>query len=281
MDNGTVSIRQFKVLVFLYAIGTAILIFPSGLAADAKQDAWIAAAVGQVIGLLIVWLYIRLGRSMGGTGWIEYCRGTLGQAAGSAIGAVFVLYSFVGAATLLYYVGDFITTQIMEQPPMEAIQLLFAFVVVLAPVTVWRRSPARRKFFSPGLRDCLLCCSFCSCRMPGWSICSPSGSGISFPAERGHCLRGNRLHDAADFYGDRSGSSGAVRRMGPGVSSIGDGRRRVHRRHLLADRRDIGGGYDGEARFSRVSAGQKGEHRPIYRACRDYTGHPLVLVHLL
>lgn len=52
MKDVKISVRQFAVLAIIYTIGTTILIIPSGLAADAKQDAWIAAILGVVINLL-------------------------------------------------------------------------------------------------------------------------------------------------------------------------------------------------------------------------------------
>ena len=56
-----ISVRQFAVLVIIYTIGTTILVIPSGLAADAKQDAWIAAIIGVGLNLLIVCLYNKVG----------------------------------------------------------------------------------------------------------------------------------------------------------------------------------------------------------------------------
>ena len=47
-----ISVRQFAVLVMIFTIGTTILVIPSGLAADAKQDAWLAAMLG--VGLKFV-----------------------------------------------------------------------------------------------------------------------------------------------------------------------------------------------------------------------------------
>ncbi len=48
------------VLVILFTIGTSILTMPSGLASVAKQDGWIAAIIGVGVGLLNIWLYIKL-----------------------------------------------------------------------------------------------------------------------------------------------------------------------------------------------------------------------------
>lgn len=56
-----INVRQFTVLVILYSVGTAVLIIPSTLAEIVKQDAWIAAALGVGLGMLLVLLYNAVG----------------------------------------------------------------------------------------------------------------------------------------------------------------------------------------------------------------------------
>lgn len=54
LENGKISIRQFTILVILFTVGGSILIVPSGLASEAKQDGWIAGLLALGIGLLII-----------------------------------------------------------------------------------------------------------------------------------------------------------------------------------------------------------------------------------
>lgn len=71
LNNGKTSARQFKVLIFLYTIGSTILIIPSGLAATAKQDAWIGGARRRWI-----WLdyHLAVCRAMAGVPGQNLCR---------------------------------------------------------------------------------------------------------------------------------------------------------------------------------------------------------------
>ena len=57
MQNGKISSFQFLVLVIFFTVGTSILLIPAILTSQVKQDAWIAAIVGLLIGLLFIWLF--------------------------------------------------------------------------------------------------------------------------------------------------------------------------------------------------------------------------------
>ena len=126
-----ISVRQFTVVVMFYTIGTSILVIPAGLAADAGQDAWIAAMLGWLIGLGCVGLYIILGKQFTNMTLYEYNEKVFGKWAGKLISLFFTFISFVGAATVLYYVGNFMTTQVMPETPIESFLILFAGILVM------------------------------------------------------------------------------------------------------------------------------------------------------
>jgi spore germination protein KB len=129
--NEKISSRQFKLLVILYSVGTTILVIPAGLAADAKQDAWLASIIGTIVGTCITIFYVRLGRQMGGYNWIDYSKIVLGKWLGNLLNILFVFFCFIGASTLLFYVGNFMNTQLMPETPIQFINVLFALVVVM------------------------------------------------------------------------------------------------------------------------------------------------------
>ncbi|WP_426446344.1 GerAB/ArcD/ProY family transporter [Paenibacillus sp. S-38] len=132
MNKTVISVSQFQLLVMLYTIGTTILITPAGLAMEAKQDAWLAAAAGVAVGLPVVWLHSLVGRRLQGRDFTTYCQDVLGRWAGSAVIAFFVFFSFISSATLLAYVGNFLTTQILVDTPIEVIHLVFGALIVMA-----------------------------------------------------------------------------------------------------------------------------------------------------
>lgn len=126
-----ISVRQAALLVMFFSIGTTILIIPSGLAADAKQDAWIAALAGVGIGLLAVWLYKVLSGLMADKTMVEYNEALFGRWAGALVSLVFVFFTFIGSATLLFYVGNFLTTHVLIDTPIQFINFLFSCIIVM------------------------------------------------------------------------------------------------------------------------------------------------------
>ncbi|WP_103110769.1 GerAB/ArcD/ProY family transporter [Brevibacillus reuszeri] len=126
-----ISVRQFGMLVTLFSIGTPILIIPAGLAGLAKQDAWLAAVLGVGLGLLITGLYCALGSLFPAKSLVEMNELVLGKWIGKTISITFVFFNLVTAAELLFFVGNFLTTQIMPETPIQSINIIFACVVLM------------------------------------------------------------------------------------------------------------------------------------------------------
>ncbi|MEH7504773.1 endospore germination permease [Neobacillus drentensis] len=129
--NLKISARQFAILVILYSIGTTFLVIPGSLAREVKQDAWIAAVIGTSIGLLLVALYIAIGRMFPTMTLVEINEKLLGKWLGKAVSLTFVFFSLFSAASLLLFVGNFLTIQIMPDTPIEAIHILFACILIM------------------------------------------------------------------------------------------------------------------------------------------------------
>ncbi|UQZ85102.1 Spore germination protein YndE [Paenibacillus konkukensis] len=128
--SGAISIRAFTVLVIFFMVGTSILIAPAGLAADAKQDAWLACIAGVLFNAFVVLLYGYLGRKLGSLTLVEYCRKTLGTWAGGAVALGFVGFFYLLAALMVGDMGYFLTTQTIPETPIEIVQILFALALI-------------------------------------------------------------------------------------------------------------------------------------------------------
>jgi len=129
--NEKISARQFGMLVALYSVGTTILIIPTVMAIEAKQDAWIAALLGVGIGMLLVGLYCAVGNLIPSMSLVELMEELFGKWLGKACSLTFIFFSLVTASELLYIVGTFITTQIMPETPIQSINVIFACVVIM------------------------------------------------------------------------------------------------------------------------------------------------------
>ncbi len=128
-----ISARQLMILTILFTIGSTILIIPSGMALVAKQDAWIASLVGVGCGLLIVYLYIKITDLYPQMTLVEIMEALLGKWLGKAVALLFFSLLFINApAPVLFYLGNFLTTQIIPETPIQAVNILFAVIVLFA-----------------------------------------------------------------------------------------------------------------------------------------------------
>jgi spore germination protein KB len=94
MKDVKINSYQFLVLVTLFTIGSSILLVPSGLAQNAKQDAWIAAIFGTGIGLLIIWLFCTIAQWFPHLTFIEINNKLFGKWIGTIFSLLFVSISF-------------------------------------------------------------------------------------------------------------------------------------------------------------------------------------------
>lgn len=132
MNNDIVNVRQFMLLVTLFTIGSSILIIPLSTASLAKQDSWLAILAGMAVASALVWLYIGLARLAPGCTLVEMNRKWLGKWLGPFISALYIATTlFLAAPSLLYYMGEFVATQIMTQTPMTILNGMFMLVVAM------------------------------------------------------------------------------------------------------------------------------------------------------
>ncbi|MCQ6557408.1 GerAB/ArcD/ProY family transporter [Paenibacillus mendelii] len=132
LDNRKISPRQYYIMVSLYIIGSAILVIPATLAIEAKQDAWIAEIIAVAVGLLILPFYIQLGNRFAPMTFVQYTEKVLGKWPGKIFSLLFIAgFPFLSASLTLRNVGDFMTTQVLPETPIEAIHIFFLCVVIL------------------------------------------------------------------------------------------------------------------------------------------------------
>ncbi|MFJ8257520.1 endospore germination permease [Peribacillus asahii] len=129
LNNEKISVRQFRVLVTFFTIGTIILYSP---ASEAKQDAWIAVIFSAGLGLLVIWLLTTIALLFPTMNFVQIIETLFGKWLGKAISLFFLSLPFVATAELLYYSGNFLTTHLMPDTPVEVLYILTAIIVVMA-----------------------------------------------------------------------------------------------------------------------------------------------------
>lgn len=131
MNNFKINARQFAIFVILFSVGSTILIIPGGMAQAAKQDAWIGAVIGTGISLLLVALYITMGRMFPNLTLVEVNEKVFGKWIGKLVSLSLIFFSFYSSALLLTDVGNFLTVQMLAETPIAAIEILFACIVIM------------------------------------------------------------------------------------------------------------------------------------------------------
>ncbi|WP_134704867.1 endospore germination permease [Ammoniphilus sp. YIM 78166] len=132
VENGKIGVRQFTILVVLYTIGDAILILPAITAGEAKQDAWIVAILSIAVGLMVLPLYSAVGRLHPDLTLVQLNEKIFGKWLGIIASLLFLSYCFLYAAVALREIGDFMTTHIMPDTPIEAIHIVFVMIILMA-----------------------------------------------------------------------------------------------------------------------------------------------------
>lgn len=132
IENGKISIRQFKVLVMIATIGDSILVLPTIVAHVSKQDAWIPGIIGLLLGLAAVYLFSLAGKLYPHLSLVQSIKKIFGRGLGTFIASMFLIYPFLTGAAMLRELGDFLIMEMMQDTPIEAMQILFIGIVIMA-----------------------------------------------------------------------------------------------------------------------------------------------------
>ena len=132
IEKGKINLRQFAILTMLFSLGSTILIVPSALTAVSKQDGWISAIVGVLLGMLLIGLYTALGSRYPKQSLVQYSETILGAWLGKIVALLFFSFFFLLSSLVLRNVGDFITTIVMPETPIQIVHWIFVLAVLMA-----------------------------------------------------------------------------------------------------------------------------------------------------
>ncbi|WP_366291004.1 endospore germination permease [Paenibacillus sp. AN1007] len=129
LEKGRLGTRALAALTFMMVVGDMMLIYPSVITSYAKQNSWICALIGVPISMLLMAMFLKLGKAYPDQNLVSIARSILGFWPGTLV-AVFYLYFFVmGASTHTREVGDFMVSQIFPYTPIRVLILLFVIAV--------------------------------------------------------------------------------------------------------------------------------------------------------
>lgn len=112
--------------------GSAILVVSASVAGLAKQDSWISMLFTMVFGFLEIWLICFLWNHYPGLTFVEMIRQIFGKWLGSVITITFLYFCFLSDAQVIWYIGNFITSQAMPETPPYIVNMIFSATIVIA-----------------------------------------------------------------------------------------------------------------------------------------------------
>ncbi|WP_428909891.1 GerAB/ArcD/ProY family transporter [Niallia sp. Krafla_26] len=125
LEKGRISVSDFRVLVIIFSIGSSVILAPSLLAGFAKQDGWISFLLAILISLSFIFLYNRLASYFPEMTFVQYSQVILGKPIGKFVSVLFLLYLFQICISLLREIGEFITTNVLVETPIQIIMTMF------------------------------------------------------------------------------------------------------------------------------------------------------------
>ncbi|MFB5195778.1 GerAB/ArcD/ProY family transporter [Neobacillus sp. KR4-4] len=129
MEKAKISTTQLFVLVVLFEMGSAILV---GIAAGAKQDAWIAVLMGLIGGLMVFYVYYRLFVYYPDLPLTSYLQEIIGKWFGRLIGVLYVVYFLYCASRVLRDFGELLSSTIYNSTPLFVINSLMILTIIYA-----------------------------------------------------------------------------------------------------------------------------------------------------
>lgn len=125
LEKGEIDVHEFLILVIVFTIGSTILITPAPFAMQAKQDGWIASALTVLISLSFIFLYNQITSLYPFMTYVEVNEKIFGKWIGKIVALLYLFYFYMLSSDMIREIGDFFTTQILVETPIQMIMLLF------------------------------------------------------------------------------------------------------------------------------------------------------------
>ena len=131
LEEGKIDSKQAIFLLTTMILATAILFVPAIITHHAKQDAWIAAILATLGGLLIARLQVTLGLRFPGMTLFQYLEVILGKVLGKTLGFFYLWWFLHMNAEVLREFGSFLVAAFMPETP------LIIFICVITIISAY------------------------------------------------------------------------------------------------------------------------------------------------
>jgi spore germination protein KB len=130
-NNTKISSSQLRDMIATYTAGTTIIVVSSDVASIAKQDAWMSPIIAMLFGMVVLSIYISLGKLYPNMTFLQMIELAFGKWIGKTISLVFVVICIITLTQVVWYVGKFFNTQSMPEMPMYAINIFIIIPVLI------------------------------------------------------------------------------------------------------------------------------------------------------
>lgn len=131
-NNGTISIRQFTILVFSVTVGDLVLNLSSIIAYESRQDAYLACAIGCTLGMLLVLMYSAIAKRCGNTPFFTFTDQVLGRWLGTIFALCMLMFLIVTVSGFMREVSVFMIIHMLPETPIQVTTFLLLSIVVIA-----------------------------------------------------------------------------------------------------------------------------------------------------
>nr|WP_263327771.1 endospore germination permease [Neobacillus sp. Marseille-Q6967] len=131
LEEGKFNAGEFSIIVFTFTVGTAILYTASLLSTFTKQDAWLASFLAILPSLLFIFVYNQFISLYPSMTYVEVNEKVLGKWLGKLTSVLYLLYVFHIISGGYRGIGDFFTTQVMVETPIQVIMILFVLTSLI------------------------------------------------------------------------------------------------------------------------------------------------------
>jgi spore germination protein KB len=126
MEKAKVSVIQLFVMLFIYDLGSALVV---SYGVTAKKDAWLAILLGMCGGIVLFCIYYYLFLQYPNLPLTGYARKIFGKHLGWVIGLLYTLYFLYDAARNLRDFGDLLLSSTMTETPLLPLNILMVLTV--------------------------------------------------------------------------------------------------------------------------------------------------------
>lgn len=130
MAKEEISTTQLMMLVVISRITVALVYFPAMGNPELKQDVWLAAFAGSLLGIPFVWLLTRLWTLFPEKSFAQVTELVLGKVVGKVVVLLYWLFMLKGASTNLRLTAEFYISAFLPRTPLIVVLGVVGFLSV-------------------------------------------------------------------------------------------------------------------------------------------------------